>query len=133
MQNSILNQTEENALRIGDKVQYDFKDTRTEWHKRERAGDYEQFSGKQIGFDQTSPRFNFNQVFYGQSLKFDIPGPGQYQVGGRFDHINTAKPRNRSKLVQKMANKPKGEHHQNSAYNTRPISNQMNPRQRIKS
>merc|ERR1712046_245080 len=32
-----------------------------------------------VGFDGTSPRFHFNQAHYGQSLKFDIPGPGQYK------------------------------------------------------
>ena len=100
--------TNEVQLRVGDKVQYDFKDTRTEWHKRERAFDYEQFSGKNIGFDQTSPRFHFNQVF-GQSLKFDIPGPGQYTVGTRFEMSKTGKPRNRTKLLHKMLTKTKGD------------------------
>jgi hypothetical protein len=27
----------------------------------------------------TSPRFNFNEAHFGQSLKFDVPGPGQYK------------------------------------------------------
>ena len=43
-----------------------------------RATDYEMFSGKKVGFDGTSPRFNSNQIFYGQSLKLEIPGPGKY-------------------------------------------------------
>jgi len=65
-----------NIVRAEEKCQYDFKDTRTQWTSKERAMDYEMFSGKNIGFDHTSPRFNYNQVFYGQSLKFDVPGPG---------------------------------------------------------
>jgi hypothetical protein len=63
-------------LKAHDKIQYDFKDDRTLWTSKGRASDYEIFSGKNIGFDKTSPRFNYNQVFYGQSLKFDVPGPG---------------------------------------------------------
>ena len=43
-----------------------------------RATDYEAFSGKKVGFDGTSPRFNPNQIFYGQSLKLEVPGPGKY-------------------------------------------------------
>lgn len=43
-----------------------------------RATDYEAFSGKKLGFDATSNRFNYNQIFPGQGLKFDVPGPGQY-------------------------------------------------------
>lgn len=43
-----------------DKVQYDFKDTRTEWRFQARASDYHIYSGKNIAFDQTSPRFNYN-------------------------------------------------------------------------
>ena len=30
-----------------------------------RATDYEAFAGKRVGFDATSPRFTYNQVFYG--------------------------------------------------------------------
>lgn len=52
-------------LRAVDRVQYDVKDTRTNWTIKGRATDYEVFSGKNIGFDKTSPRFNYNQVFYG--------------------------------------------------------------------
>lgn len=48
-----------------DIVQYDLKDTRTSWAKRHRATDYEIFTGKKIGFDNTQPRFNFDQVFFG--------------------------------------------------------------------
>ena len=65
-------------MRAGDKIQYDFNDTRHQWVAKGRASDYEVFSGKNIGFDKTSPRFNFDQVFYGQSLKFGVPGPGHY-------------------------------------------------------
>ena len=46
---------------------------------RTRASDYEAVAGKRVGFDATSPRFNYNQVFYGQSLKLEVPGPGLYQ------------------------------------------------------
>ena len=48
------------------------------WTKQMRATDYEAFSGKKVGFDGTSPRFNSNQIFYGQSLKLEVPGPGKY-------------------------------------------------------
>ena len=75
LQNSLVKGVK-NIIRADEKIQYDFKDTRTEWTAKARAFDYEAFSGKNIGFDQTSPRFNYNQVFYGQSLKFDVPGPG---------------------------------------------------------
>ena len=47
--------------------------------RRTRASDYESIAGKRVGFDATSPRFNYNQVFYGQSLKLEVPGPGLYQ------------------------------------------------------
>lgn len=50
-----------------------------DWTRQMRATDYEAFSGKRVGFDGTSPRFNSNNVFYGQSLKLDVPGPGMYQ------------------------------------------------------
>lgn len=53
----------------------------SEWLKQTRASDFEAQVGKKVGFDSTSPRFHFNQAHYGQSLKFDIPGPGQYQDG----------------------------------------------------
>lgn len=49
-----------------------------QWTKQMRANDYETFSGKRVAFDVTSPRFNSNQIFYGQSLKLEIPGPGKY-------------------------------------------------------
>jgi len=42
------------------------KDTANVWHEhRTRASDYETVAGKRLGFDATSPRFNYNQVFYG--------------------------------------------------------------------
>jgi hypothetical protein len=85
-------------IRAGDKVQYDFKDDRATWVKRARAGDFEMFSGKNLGFDQTSPRFNYNQVFVGHSLKFDVPGPGQYPQGKRSDIAYTSQPKNRARL-----------------------------------
>lgn len=53
----------------------------SDWVKQTRASDFEQQVGKKVGFDSTSPRFHFNQAHYGQSLKFDIPGPGQYTDG----------------------------------------------------
>ena len=49
--------------------------------RRTRASDFESAAGKRVGFDATSPRFNYNQVFYGQSLKLEVPGPGLYQDG----------------------------------------------------
>ena len=52
------------------------------------------FSGKNIGFDQTSPRLHYNQVFYGHSLKFDVPGPGQYQSAQVQSLAKTALPKN---------------------------------------
>ncbi len=52
------------------------------WTKQMRATDYEAFSGKKVGFDGTSPRFNSNQIFYGQSLKLEVPGPGKYDGEG---------------------------------------------------
>ena len=45
---------------------------------QQRAPDFEQVAGKKVGFDATSPRFTYNQVFYGQSLKLEVPGPGLY-------------------------------------------------------
>lgn len=48
-----------------------------QWTKQQRASDYETYAGKKVAFDATSNRFNYNQVF-GQGLKFDVPGPGQY-------------------------------------------------------
>lgn len=51
----------------------------SDWVKRTRASDFEANIGKKIGFDLTSPRFNFNEAHFGQSLKFDVPGPGQYK------------------------------------------------------
>lgn len=47
-------------MRASDLTQYDFKDTRTNWTGKARAYDYEVFSGKNIGFDKTSPRFNYD-------------------------------------------------------------------------
>lgn len=93
------------SVKITDRITYDFKDTRTEWTRQERANDYETYTGKFIGFDQTSPRFNFNQVFFGQSLKFDVPGPGQYQAN-RQDMAFTSKPRNRNKIMTQVSQRP---------------------------
>lgn len=59
IQNSLLKGAK-NVLRANEKVQYDFRDSRTQWTAKGRAGDYEAFSGKHIAFDQTSPRFNYN-------------------------------------------------------------------------
>ena len=80
-----------------DKVQYDFNDTRTQWVAKGRAGDYEVFSGKNIGFDKTSPRFNFDQVFYGQSLKFGVPGPGHYPSNRQKEIMTASQPKNKTR------------------------------------
>jgi len=48
------------------------------WTHQQRTKDLEIMSGKRVGFEATSPRFNINQCFYGTSLKIDQPGPGQY-------------------------------------------------------
>lgn len=68
---------------------------------RTRASDYESVAGKRVGFDATSPRFNYNQVFYGQSLKLEVPGPGLYNeekgAGGQARRPKTmAQPRNKN-------------------------------------
>ena len=98
----MVNTADPNMMSATDKVQYDFRDTRTEWNrKKDKTLDY----GRNIGFDQTSPRFHFNQVFYGTSLKFDIPGPGQYTIGNRSDISFTTKPKSRSKLRFLTTNK----------------------------
>ena len=72
----------------------------SEWVKQTRASDFEQQVGKKVGFDSTSPRFHFNQAHYGQSLKFDIPGPGQYVEGQQVQPIDRPKtfsqPRNKN-------------------------------------
>ena len=57
--------------------------TLDEWkHRQQRASDLEIASGRRVGFDATSPRFNYNQVFYGTSLKLEVPGPGLYKNKG---------------------------------------------------
>ena len=66
------------------------------WTKQMRATDYELFAGKRVGFDATSPRFNCNQIFCGQSLKFEVPGPGQYEDGqSPRPHTTASQPRNK--------------------------------------
>lgn len=75
-----------------------------------------------MGFDATSPRFTYNQVFYGQSLKLEVPGPGLYQekrnVGAR--PMTFSQPRTRALKPGAVFNtserrfKVKG---QNSIYN----------------
>jgi len=35
---------------------------------------------KNVPFSRTANRFNTNEVFYGQSYKFDVPGPGYYKA-----------------------------------------------------
>lgn len=99
IQNSLFKGVK-NVIRADEKVQYDFKDTRTQWTAKGRAGDYEVFSGKNIGFDQTSPRFNYNQVFYGQSLKFDVPGPGQYPQKPLAEIATTSQPKNKTRAAR---------------------------------
>lgn len=93
--NNSLMKANKNIERASEKCQYDFKDDRTQWTAKGRAGDYEVFSGKNIGFDHTSPRFNYNQVFYGQSLKFDVPGPGQYPLKKSQEISNLSQPKNK--------------------------------------
>ena len=61
------------------------KDTDVWREKRTRASDYESVAGKRVGFDATSPRFHHGQVFYGQSLKLEVPGPGLYEDGIKKD------------------------------------------------
>lgn len=47
-----------------------------EWTHQTRATDLEKAIGKKIGFDSTQNRLPYNMAHFGQSLKFDIPGPG---------------------------------------------------------
>lgn len=42
-----------------------YMDNEKSWTKQMRARDLEAMSGKRVGFEATSPRFNMNQVFYG--------------------------------------------------------------------
>lgn len=70
--------------------------------KQTRAGDFEVAPGRKVGFDATSPRFPYNQVFHGQSYKFDIPGPGRY-VGGTGGSQNDFRPRTFSQPRSKNA------------------------------
>jgi hypothetical protein len=44
-----------------------------------RASDCEQVLGRKVGFDTTSARFAYNQVFYKHNYKREIPAPGMYQ------------------------------------------------------
>lgn len=84
----IVSQTMDNKIVTKDAKEYGIENQITclgyssngesDWLKQTRASDFEQQVGKKVGFDSTSPRFHFNQAHYGQSLKFDIPGPGQY-------------------------------------------------------
>lgn len=60
IQNSLMRGDANSLVRAKDRVQYDFRDSRTEWMKKGRSDAYEVYSGKNMGFDQTSPRFNFN-------------------------------------------------------------------------
>ncbi len=68
----------------------------SEWHKQTRASDFEQQAGKKVGFDSTSPRFHFNQVHFGQSLKADIPGPGHYPESAAERPKTFNQPRNKN-------------------------------------
>lgn len=86
-------------LRAADLTQYDFKDARTTWTGKGRAPDYEVFSGKNIGFDKTSPRFNYDQVFYGQSLKFGVPGPGYYPPERTKEIAVESMPKNKTRAA----------------------------------
>jgi hypothetical protein len=66
------------STRVGTSAVVSYLNKGPNWTKKMRATDYEAFSGKRVGFDVTSPRFNTNQIFYGQSLKLEVPGPGKY-------------------------------------------------------
>ena len=65
--------------------------------KKNRASDYEFFTGNSIAFDNTSPRFKFDQVFYGEPLKFDIPGPGYYQIEKVSNISSSSLPKNKQR------------------------------------
>jgi len=74
-------------------------DNRLMWTTHQaRAQDAEQVLGRKVGFDATSPRFHYNNVFYQHSYKREIPGPGVYQVP--LEHENRPKtfsqPRNKN-------------------------------------
>jgi len=54
--------------------------------------------GKKMAFDATSPRFHYNQVFYGQSYKFEVPGPGSYLATDKPNTAQDGRPRTQSKV-----------------------------------
>lgn len=56
--------------------------------KQQRASDYTRATGKTIGFDASCQRFTIDQIFPGSSLKFDVPGPGHYDL-----HSDRPKPK----------------------------------------
>lgn len=93
---SVMNMSN-GSTRVGTSGVVSYLHKGPQWTKQTRANDYEAYAGKKVGFDATSPRFNFNQVFYGQSLKFEVPGPGQYQEQPGAERPNTySQPRNKN-------------------------------------
>jgi hypothetical protein len=54
-----------NSTRVGTSGVVSYLNKGPQWTKQTRANDYEAYAGKKVGFDATSPRFNYNQVFYG--------------------------------------------------------------------
>jgi len=56
---------------IGVENKVTYLDNEKSWTQQQRARDHEIMSGKRVGFEATSPRFNINQCFYGTSLKID--------------------------------------------------------------
>ena len=47
--------------------------------KQTRAKDYDVMAGKKMGFDATSPRFHYNQVFHYSETQPQV-GPGKYSA-----------------------------------------------------
>lgn len=70
----------DNKVVFGHENKVTYLDNEASWTQQTRARDLEIMAGKRVGFEATSPRFNINQVFFGQSLKIDQPGPGNYPV-----------------------------------------------------
>lgn len=70
----------DNKVVFGVENKITYLDHDKSWTVQTRARDLEMMAGKRVGFEATSPRFNINQVFFGQSLKIDQPGPGNYPI-----------------------------------------------------
>jgi hypothetical protein len=61
----------DNKVVFGVENKITYLDNEKSWTQQTRAKDLELMAGKRVGFEATSPRFNINQVFFGQSLKID--------------------------------------------------------------